>query len=166
MHAAPGRSRADDSTRPRGGLGRAVKDRLFRASTGLHRRVFRATRGRLLGRAMGMPVAELVTVGRRTGAARSTMLAVPVSDADRLVLVASFGGDDRNPAWYLNLRAEPAVRVTFRGSTRRMVARVASGAERAELWPRIVDRYAGYARYQQRTERELPIVVIEAGRQA
>ncbi|BCJ28113.1 nitroreductase [Actinocatenispora sera] len=114
---------------------------------------------------MGMPVAELVTVGRRTGRERATMLAVPVLEADRLVLVASFGGDDRHPAWFLNLRANPSVRVTVAGSTRRPTARVATGAERAALWSRIVERYAGYARYQQRTERELPIVVLEGGRQ-
>ncbi|MEV0844041.1 nitroreductase/quinone reductase family protein [Actinocatenispora sera] len=161
IQTSAGRGRARAPGRPR----TTAKDRLFHLSTSLHRRIFRATKGRVLGRAMGMPVAELVTVGRRTGRERATMLAVPVLEADRLVLVASFGGDDRHPAWFLNLRANPSVRVTVAGSTRRPTARVATGAERAALWSRIVERYAGYARYQQRTERELPIVVLEGGRQ-
>ncbi|BCJ37762.1 hypothetical protein Athai_52650 [Actinocatenispora thailandica] len=162
LRTSAGTRRARSPGHPR----TTVKDRLFHLSTALHRRIFRATRGRVLGRAMGMPVAELVTVGRRTGRERGTMLAVPVLDADRVVLVASFGGDDRNPAWFLNLRTNPSARVTVAGSTRRVTARTATGAERAELWSRIVERYAGYARYQQRTERELPIVVLESGRQA
>ena len=138
-----------------------VKDALFRASTGIHRTVFRASKGRVFGKAFGMPVAELVTIGRRSGKERSTMLAVPITEGGRLVLVASFGGDDRQPAWYLNLRANPRVRVTVAGSTRAMIARTVTEGERAELWPRIISVFGGYARYQGRTERPIPVVVLE-----
>lgn len=89
------------------------------------------------------------------------MLSVPISEGDRLVLVASFGGDDRHPAWYLNLQANPEVRVTTSGSTRTMIARIASKEERAELWPRITSVFEGYARYQERTERPIPVVILE-----
>jgi deazaflavin-dependent oxidoreductase (nitroreductase family) len=134
---------------------------LYKAATGFHRAVFNVSKGRVFGKAFGMPVAELVTTGRRSGKERSTMLAAPIVEADRVVLVASFGGDDRHPAWYLNLRANPEVRVTVAGSTRTMIARTATEEERAELWPRITSVFEGYARYQGRTERPIPVVVLE-----
>ena len=147
---------------PSSGAGRVKpKDALHKASTAIHRAFFDVSKGRIFGRAFGMPVAELVTTGRRSSKERSTMLAVPITDGDRLVLVASFGGDDRHPAWYLNLRANPEVRVTTAGSTRAMIARVATDEERAELWPRITAVFGGYARYQRRTERPIPVVILE-----
>ena len=89
------------------------------------------------------------------------MLAVPITDGDRLVLVASFGGDDRHPAWYLNLQANPEVRATIAGSTCIMIARIATNEERAELWPQITSVFEGYARYQERTERPIPVIILE-----
>lgn len=147
----------------RGPRPRTPKDVLHRISTRIHRAVFKASKGRILGKAFGMPIAELLTTGRRSGKERSTMLAVPIIEGDRLVLVASFGGDDRNPAWYLNLRAKPEVRVTTAGSTRAMSARTAKEEEREELWPRITSVFEGYARYQERTERPIPVVILEPG---
>ena len=138
-----------------------LKDALHKVSTGIHRAVFNASKVRIFGKAFGMPVAELVTTGRRSGKERSTMLAVPIVDGDRLVLVASFGGDDRRPAWYLNLQANPQVGSTIAGSIRTMIARIATEEERAELWPRITSVFEGYARYQERTERPIPVIVLE-----
>jgi deazaflavin-dependent oxidoreductase (nitroreductase family) len=137
------------------------KDALHKVGTAIHRAVFRASKGRVFGEAFGMPVAELFTLGCRSGKERSTMLAVPITEGDRLVLVASFGGDDRHPEWYLNLRTNPEVRVTVAGSTRAMIARTANEEERAELWPRITAVFRGYARYQGRTERSIPVVILE-----
>src|SRR5215218_5741823 len=91
----------------------------------------------------------------------ATMLSVPIIEGDLMVLVASFGGDDRHPAWYLNLQANPEVRVTMSGTTRTMIARTATEEERAELWPQITSAYGGYARYQERTERQIPVVILE-----
>lgn len=138
-----------------------TKDAFHKVTTGMHRAVFSGSRGRVLGRAMGMLVVELVTAGRKTGKPRSTMLTAPIIEGDRLVLVASFGGDDRHPAWYLNLRDDPEVEVTYQGRTRRLVARTASAEERDELWPRITAAYHGYAEYQRRTARQIPVVVLE-----
>jgi deazaflavin-dependent oxidoreductase (nitroreductase family) len=104
---------------------------------------------------------QFVTIGRRSGKARAKMLSVPIIAGDRLVLVASFGGDDRHPAWYLNLRSNPEVRVTIAGLTRTMIARIATEEERAELWPQIISVFEGYARYQKRTERPIPVVILE-----
>jgi deazaflavin-dependent oxidoreductase (nitroreductase family) len=100
-------------------------------------------------------------VGRKTGARRTVMLTSPVSDADRVVVVASKGGDDRDPAWLLNLLEHPEAEVVMGGRTRSMRAHVASPEEKAELWPRVVAAHPGYARYQQRTTREIPLVVLE-----
>jgi deazaflavin-dependent oxidoreductase (nitroreductase family) len=138
-----------------------AKDVFHRVSTRIHRAVFKASNGRLLGRIVGLPVVELVTTGRRSGKQRSTMLAAPIVEDDRLVLVASFGGDDRDPAWYRNLKANPQVRATIAGSTRTMIARTATDQERAQLWPQITARYQGYARYQERTKRPIPVVILQ-----
>jgi deazaflavin-dependent oxidoreductase (nitroreductase family) len=138
-----------------------LKDASVRVLTGLHRAVFRASGGRLANTGFRMPVVDLTTVGRKSGKRRSTMLTSPVQDGDSLVLVASYGGDDRHPAWFLNLRDNPDVEVTMRGETRPMRARVASTEEKAELWPRVVAKYKGYAQYQTRTERDIPLVIVE-----
>ena len=138
-----------------------AKDGLFKLGTAVHRAVLRMSKGRWLARVGGMPVLILTTTGRKTGKKRSTVLTSPVHDEDRLVLVASYGGDDRHPAWFLNLRDDPAVTVTWAGRRRDMWARVASQHERGELWPRVVDAYRGYAEYQQRSPREIPLVILE-----
>ena len=109
----------------------------------------------------GMPVIDLTTTGRKSGQPRTSILTVPVAEDGRLVLVASRGGDDRHPAWYLNLRDNPEVTVTDRAGARPMRARVASAEEKAELWPRITGSYKGYARYQERTDRDIPVVILE-----
>jgi len=138
-----------------------LKDRLFKVGTGVHLAVFRATNGRWLGRAGGMPVLILSTTGRKSGKRRSTMLTTPVHDTTRIVLVASYGGDDRHPQWFLNLRDDPDVAVIMAGANRTMRARIAGPEEKAELWPQIVDAYAGYESYQDRTDRDIPVVILE-----
>lgn len=138
----------------------SLKDDLFRLGTGAHRAVFRLSRGRVLGRLGGMPVVLLITTGRKSGKRRSTMLASPVHDDERVVLVASFGGDPRHPAWFLNVRDHPDVEVTMAGRHRRMRARVATEEEKAALWPAIVAAYANYGAYQRKTERDIPVVVL------
>jgi deazaflavin-dependent oxidoreductase (nitroreductase family) len=108
-----------------------------------------------------MPVLMLGTIGRKSGKLRTTMLTSPVQDGNALVIVASYGGDNRHPTWFLNLQANPDVEVTMRGRTRNMRARVASTEERAGLWPRVTQKYRGYASYQKRTVREIPLVILE-----
>jgi deazaflavin-dependent oxidoreductase (nitroreductase family) len=143
------------------GLRHRIKDAGAHLMSWTHRTVLRASGGRLLGRPFGMPAVELHTIGRKSGAPRSTMLASPVHDGRRVVLVASKGGDDRDPDWYLNAMAHPDVVVTIDGTTRRMRARTATPEERAELWPQIVAAYKGYDGYQRKTERPIPVVICE-----
>jgi deazaflavin-dependent oxidoreductase (nitroreductase family) len=126
-----------------------------------HHAVLRLSGGRVLHSAFGMPVVELRTIGRKTGRTRSTMLTTPVHDEDRVVLVASKGGDDRDPEWYRNLTLTPDIDVVINGETRRLRARTASADEKAALWPMIVASYKGYGRYQGRTERDIPVVICE-----
>jgi len=137
------------------------KDAFYKVGTRIHLVLFNLSKGRLFGKASGMPFIELLTTGRRSGKVRSTILTAPIVEGDRLVLVASYGGDDRNPAWYLNLQANAEVQVTMAGTTRTLIARTATEEERAELWPRITSAYGGYARYQERTERQIPVVILE-----
>ena len=125
-----------------------------------HRTLLAVSGGRLGGKVMGMTSVELHATGRTSGRRRSVMLTAPIFEADRVVLVASKGGDDRDPDWYRNLVANPDVELTSRGTTRPMRAHTADQAERAELWPRIVATYGGYADYQKRTDREIPVVVL------
>jgi deazaflavin-dependent oxidoreductase (nitroreductase family) len=133
----------------------------FRALNAFHRAVTTLTGGRVGRRAFGMPVVDLYTVGRRSGLTRATMLTVPVNDNGSLVLVASKGGDDRAPEWYLNLVANPDVEITLDGARRPFRAHTASTEQKAALWPRVTARYRGYATYQARSRRDIPLVICE-----
>jgi deazaflavin-dependent oxidoreductase (nitroreductase family) len=109
-----------------------------------------------------MPVVILATTGHRSGRRRRTMLTAPVIDGERVVLVASYGGHSHNPHWFQNLLIHPDVTLTVAGGRERpMRARVAGREERAGLWPRVVGAYPGYERYQEKTDRLIPLVVLE-----
>ena len=133
----------------------------LRALSHAHGLLVRTTGWRLGAGIVGMPVVLLVTTGRRSGRRRRVVLSSPVVDGARVVLVASRGGDDRDPEWYRNLVAHPSVELTVGGVARRMRAKTADVGERAELWPRVVAAYDGYAAYQRRTTREIPLVICE-----
>jgi deazaflavin-dependent oxidoreductase (nitroreductase family) len=136
-------------------------DLQLKAANAVHKTV-RALSGGRFGNTLGsMPVVELHTIGRRSGKRRSVMLTAPIRDGDRIVLVASKGGDHRDPDWYRNLVAHPEVELTIDGRTVAMVARTATGEEKAELWPSIVEVYKGYAGYQSRTDRDIPVVICD-----
>src|SRR5260221_2308739 len=134
----------------------------FKTVTQVHRTIVHLTGGRVLGSAFGMPVVELHTVGRKSGLPRSTMLTAPVIDGDRIVLVASKGGDDRDPDWYRNLLAHPEIELTVGGQRRPMRARRASPEEKAELWPRVVAAYRGYGGGPPPTHPDSPLGDFEA----
>jgi len=108
-----------------------------------------------------MPVLELTTVGRKSGQKRSVMLTSPVQEGDVFVVIASRGGDDTHPAWFLNLQANPNVEVSLKDQPKRpMVATVANADERARLWPEVVAKAKNYGDYQEKTEREIPVVLL------
>ena len=138
-----------------------AKDNLTRVVTGVHRFWFTATNGLIGRRVAGMPVLMLTTTGRKSGKKRDTMLTSPLIEDDRVVLVASYGGDPRHPKWFLNLRETPDVEITMKGRRRPMRARVATQHEKDELWPRVTRKYRGYAQYQNWTDRDIPLVILE-----
>ena len=107
----------------------------------------------------GNPVLLLHHVGRRSGEARVAPL-IYLRDGDDLVVVGSMGGTPKDPAWVHNLRAAPDTEVELRGERRAVRARVADAEERERLWPRLVEHYPGFATYQARTEREIPVVIL------
>lgn len=134
---------------------------MFKSVGRLHETLFSASKGRLAGSAGGMPVVRLTTTGRTSGQPRTTMLTTPLRDGDSVVIVASKGGDARHPDWYRNLCADPKVDVVIGGESQAMIARVAEGAERGELWARIIADQPRYGIYQDKTEREIPVIVLE-----
>ena len=128
--------------------------------SGTHSALYRASGGRIGGRMLGMPVLLLITHGRRSGKSRTIPL-LYVRDGDSIVVVASNGGSDYVPAWWLNLRSNPDAEVEIGRGRTRVTARKASPDERARLWPEFTSRFSGYAKYATRTVREIPVVILE-----
>ena len=117
-------------------LQRSITDIGFKVLNEVHRATLRLSGGRIGRTGYGMPVVELTTVGRKTGQTRVTMLTSPIHDENRVVLVASKYGDDRNPQWYGNLTANPDVEILIDGQRRELRARTASADERKSCGPR------------------------------
>ncbi|MFL5826200.1 MAG: nitroreductase family deazaflavin-dependent oxidoreductase [Thermoleophilaceae bacterium] len=134
-----------------------ILNRVFRG----HALLYRASGGYVGRKLPGLPPFLLLEhVGAKSGAKRVNPL-VYVEDGDDVVLVASKGGYPRNPAWFHNLRANPDVMIQIGRERRPVRARVASAEERERLWPMAVEVYGGYRGYQERTEREIPLVILE-----
>ena len=137
-------------------------DLALKAMNGVHRVIHAVSFGKFGWDAMGMPVLELTTIGRKSGQPRSVLLTSPVQEGDTLVIVASRGGDDTHPAWFLNLRDNPEVQVSLKGQPKvKMIARVADADERARLWPKVTEDHDNYAGYQRKTDREIPLVLLD-----
>lgn len=136
-------------------------DLALKAMNGVHRAILAVSFGKVGWNAGNMPVLELVTRGRKSGEPRAVMLTSPLQEGDDIVIVASRGGDDVHPAWYLNIVADSNVQVRYKGGPLRdMRARVADSAERARMWPLVTAIYTNYASYQSKTDREIPLVVL------
>ena len=136
-------------------------DPFFKVANAVHQTVLKLTGGRVGSSLAGMPILELTTVGRKTGQKRTVILTSPVQEGDTIVVVGSKGGEHTDPAWIGNIRANPAVEVVWQGESKAMKARVADAEERARLWPQVTSKYGGYAQYQKRAEREIPLVLLE-----
>ena len=127
-----------------------------------HTLIYRATRGAVGHRVPGgiPPMLLLDHVGAKSGRKRTSPLGY-FESGDDVVIIASKGGLPKNPGWFHNLRANPDTEIQV-GSERRPVrARVATAAERKRLWPKVVETYGGYSGYQKRTDREIPLVILE-----
>jgi deazaflavin-dependent oxidoreductase (nitroreductase family) len=136
-------------------------DRTLKAMNAIHRVILGVTRGKAGWTAGNMPVLELTTIGRKSGEPRSCLLTSPIQENGEIVIVASRGGDDHHPAWYLNLLETPQVQVSYKGAPHKiMTARTANSDERARMWPIVAGAYKGYAGYQEKTSREIPLVIL------
>jgi deazaflavin-dependent oxidoreductase (nitroreductase family) len=127
----------------------------------VHSFLYRISGGRIGARfSNGAPIVLLTTKGRKTGEPRTTPL-IYLQDGERIVVVASKGGFPTNPAWYLNLQANPEVEVQLGRNVTKMFARTANPEEKAAYWPRLCEIYPTYQDYQARTERPIPVVILE-----
>jgi deazaflavin-dependent oxidoreductase (nitroreductase family) len=136
-------------------------DAVFKVLNALHKGTVKLTGGRLGWQGGGMPMLELTTTGRKSGQPRTVMLSTPLEEGDTIVLVASRGGGEQNPAWFLNLEANPEVQVSYKGApARAMKARVATPEERERLWARFVADHPHYGGYQKKSTRQIPVVLL------
>ena len=129
----------------------------------MHRWLYRLSGGRIGTRLNGFEILMLTTRGRRSGEPRKVALQ-SLEHGNAWAVIGSFAGEDRDPAWCLNLRAEPMADVQIGRSHTRVRAREAEGDERAELWRRFVEVDDAYAEYETRTSRRLPVVILEPER--
>jgi deazaflavin-dependent oxidoreductase (nitroreductase family) len=128
--------------------------------TAIHRFLYRASGGRVGARLGHLPFLLLEHRGRKSGRRYEAPL-LYMADGPRFVVVASNAGDDCDPAWWQNLKARPETTVQVGPERLPVRARAAEGPERVELWRRLLEGWPEYARYEQRTERPIPVVVLE-----
>jgi deazaflavin-dependent oxidoreductase (nitroreductase family) len=141
-------------------LRREAKDGLAWVANRVHPALLRASKGKVGAKLGKAPVLLLTTTGRRSGKERTVPL-LYLAEGERLVVVASYGGDDRSPAWFLNLTDTPAATVELDGVRRPVTASVADAAEKERLWPRLLEIYRYYDNYQRKTDRDIPVVWLD-----
>jgi len=123
--------------------------------------LFEAAEGREGNLLRGKPIIVLTSVGAKTGKLRKTAL-MRVEHEGAYAVVASLGGAPKNPVWYYNLKANPHVELQDGAVRRDYLAREVTGDEKAQWWPRAVEAWPDYANYQEKTERQIPVFVLEA----
>jgi F420H(2)-dependent quinone reductase len=143
----------------------AFQERLGRVAvrwmTGANTAAYRLSNGRVAARVPGgAPICLLTTTGRRSGRPRTVPLLYIPHGADQIVVVASHGGMSSHPAWYLNLVADPRATVDTGSRRRSMTGRLATDAERCELWPALTAVYPHFDAYQRRTDRLIPVLIL------
>jgi deazaflavin-dependent oxidoreductase (nitroreductase family) len=126
----------------------------------IHPALVRVSGGRIGGNVVGMPVLLLNTTGRKSGASRSCALTY-LAAGDDFVVFGSCLGEQKHPAWWLNLEAKPDAEVEVGGERIAVRAREAEGEERERLWNEVVGVNADYSEYQTRTTRRIPVVVLQ-----
>ena len=138
-------------------LGELATTRLFYV---IHRIIYRLSGGRIFIRSLGCPVILLTTTGRKSGELRTSPI-FGFPEGQSIVVVPSNAGKENYPSWYFNLCANPKAQVQLGRETRRLKAREATQEERERLWPVLVSRYGGFEVYKQRTERHIPVLILE-----
>lgn len=137
-----------------------MRDATVRRLSGLHRSLYRATRGIVGRRLVDNDMLLLTTQGAKTGKSHTVPLLYLTAD-DTFVVIASYGGRPRPPDWYRNLVAHPDAAVQAGSRAANVRARTASSTERDEWWPKVLAAYHGYREYQSHTDRVIPVVFLE-----
>ncbi|HEX3509679.1 MAG TPA: nitroreductase family deazaflavin-dependent oxidoreductase [Solirubrobacteraceae bacterium] len=122
--------------------------------------VYRLTRGRLMNSVGDAPVLLLTTTGRRSGQQRTAPVCY-LRDGERFVVIGSNAGYQNEPAWSLNLKSNPDAAVEIGADRKAVRARVTAGDERADLWRRMNEQYAGFDDYEARTSRDIAVFALE-----
>lgn len=122
--------------------------------------VYRATKGRLMNKYGKAPILLITTTGRKSGQRRTAPVCY-LADGERLIVIGSNAGNEKAPAWALNLQADPNAEVEVAGRRRKVTARVAQGDERAELWRKMIGQYSGFDAYEARTHRDIALFVLD-----
>jgi deazaflavin-dependent oxidoreductase (nitroreductase family) len=136
-------------------------DFVLKSMNNIHRSILKISGGRKGWEAGKMPVLKLTTTGRKSGEPRMVMLTSPLQEDGSMIIVASRGGDDQHPAWFVNLRDNPTVEVETKDQPKsKWVARIATSDERERMWPLITERYKNYGGYQSKTNREIPLIFL------
>jgi deazaflavin-dependent oxidoreductase (nitroreductase family) len=142
----------------------ATRRLLVRSATrylgALHRRLYRLSGSRIGGRIWDLPVVLLTTTGRQSGKKRTVPLC-SFRRGDDVVVIASYGGLDQQPGWWLNLQANPQAEIVAGRERRTVTARNAAPDERTLLWSEVTARAPGYLEYERRTTREIPVVILQ-----
>ncbi len=125
--------------------------------------IYRLTGGRIGGKIAGAPVLLLTATGRKSGQPRTAPV-LYLADGDRQIVIGSNAGHKNEPAWSLNLKANPEAEVEIGRKRQPVQARIAEGEERAELWRRVNEQYSGFDDYEERTDREIALFVLEPAR--
>lgn len=137
-------------------------DVMLKGMNALHRGLLKVSGGRMGWTAAKMPVVELTTTGRKSGQKRTVLLTSPHQDGESVLVVASKGGEDTHPAWFLNLRDDSSVEVAMGGKpASAYTARVLGSDERDQLWGIVTAKYDNYGGYQKKTDREIPLVFLD-----
>jgi deazaflavin-dependent oxidoreductase (nitroreductase family) len=131
---------------------------LIKLSSKVNVFLYRLSGGRITGKLFGTPICLVTMTGRKSG----RDITIPLMynpDGENVILVASLGGAPKNPLWYYNLIAHPRVTIQMGSTRREMLAEQATPEQKAALWPVIVANFPNYELYQQRTQRDIPLMI-------
>lgn len=133
---------------------------IFRVLMSIFAWLYRISNGKIMGSMAGLNILLLTTIGRKSGKPRTTPLGY-FEHGDAYVIIASNAGMDKHPDWFLNLKANPAIKIRIREKEMQATARVASAEQRKNLWDKLVGLSPQYERYTRRTKREIPVILLQ-----
>ena len=135
-------------------------DNFMKLANAIHRALIKVSSGKQGWEIAGMPVLKLTTTGRKSDIARTVMLTSPLQIDEGMVIVASKGGSEKHPEWFMNLQENPEVIVETQSGSKAMLAKIMDPDNREALWNEIIQNFRNYDEYQNRTDRVIPLVVL------